>query len=191
MAARERPHVLGIDDGPFDKFERAPGPVTLVGVMMEGSDLVEGVAVTAFPIDGADLTSFLAEWVGGLRLRPSLQAVMLNGITMAGLCVVDIEALAERLDAPVIVVNRRPPLDRALCRALESAGLADRIPLVRRAPRAHALPDGLFAATAGVATQRVAPLVAATRSKSLLPEPLRLAHMIARAIVMGESRGRP
>ena len=38
-----RPHVLGVDDGPFEKF--SPGAeAPLVGVMMEGADLVEAVA---------------------------------------------------------------------------------------------------------------------------------------------------
>jgi uncharacterized protein len=37
-------HVLGIDDAPFDK--RQSQPVRVVGVLMEGNDLVEGVAVT-------------------------------------------------------------------------------------------------------------------------------------------------
>ena len=35
-----------------------------------------------------------------------------------------------------------------------------------------------------------AALVAASRRKADLPEPLRLAHLIARAVATGESRGR-
>jgi hypothetical protein len=44
-----RPHVLGIDDGPFDK--RQARLVPLVAVLMEGNDLVEGVALGEFPVD--------------------------------------------------------------------------------------------------------------------------------------------
>ncbi|WP_243664732.1 DUF99 family protein, partial [Rhodothermus marinus] len=65
----------------------------IVGVMMEGATLVEGVAITRFPIDGEGATDFLAEWIQSLRWRPSLQAVVLGGITMAGLAVVDLVAL--------------------------------------------------------------------------------------------------
>ena len=71
MAPSRRPHVLGIDDGPFSKGQREPVPI--VGVMMEGADLVEAIAVTEFPVDGADATNFLAQWIEGLRLRPTLQ----------------------------------------------------------------------------------------------------------------------
>ena len=58
MPGRYRPHVLGVDDGPFEKGVSQTVP--LVGVTMEGSDLVETVAITEFPIDGEDVTGFLA-----------------------------------------------------------------------------------------------------------------------------------
>ena len=68
-----RPHLIGIDDGPFDKDADAVTPI--VGVVMEGPDLVEGVAVTRFPIDGSGVTDFLAAWIAGLRFLPGLQGV--------------------------------------------------------------------------------------------------------------------
>jgi endonuclease V-like protein UPF0215 family len=52
-----RPHVLGIDDGPVDLHNG--GETSIVGVMTEGADLVEAVAVTHFPIDGDEVRSFL------------------------------------------------------------------------------------------------------------------------------------
>ena len=61
---------MGIDDAPFEKGQRQP--VAIVGVMMEGADLVEGVALGSFPVDGDDPTGYLARWVAGLRLRASL-----------------------------------------------------------------------------------------------------------------------
>jgi endonuclease V-like protein UPF0215 family len=76
MVSLARPHVLGIDDGPFEKRQRAPVPI--VGVMMEGADLVEAVAVTEFPVDGAGATEFLIDWIRGLRLHPTLQGIRLH-----------------------------------------------------------------------------------------------------------------
>lgn len=191
MNPSAQPHLLGIDDGPVRKFEAPTTPVTIVGVMMEGAHLVEAVAVTTFPVDGDDVTSFLASWIEGFRFRPALQAVLFKGISIAGLGVIDIDALAQRLGLPVAIVNRREPSDDPLCAALSSAGLADRIPTVGRAPRAQRIDGGLFVAAAGADGDRVAEWLLATRSKSELPEPLRLAHLIARAVTTGESRGRP
>ncbi len=184
-----RPHVLGIDDGPFRKHVGGSAPVA--GVMTEGADLVEAVALTRFPVDGDAATQFLAEWVGGLRCWAGLQAVVLGGITLAGLGVVEIAPLAKRLGVPVLVVNRRDPADHRLEQALRAAGLEDRIPAVAGTPPARALAPGLFVSWAGADEARAAELVAASRRKSALPEPLRLAHLIARAVATGESRGRP
>ena len=107
MRAR-RPHILGIDDGPVDKRSRAPVPV--VGVMMEGADLVEAVAITHFPVDGAGATDFLARWVNGLRLRPALQAVVMGGITIAGLGILEVERFSRA--APPSGARRKSPCPR-------------------------------------------------------------------------------
>jgi endonuclease V-like protein UPF0215 family len=189
MRVVPRPHVLGVDDGPFEKHVSESVP--LVGVMMEGSDLVEAVAVTRFAVDGEGVTEFLADWIGNLRFRPALHGVFFGGITIAGLAVLDIGELARRVGVPVVVVNRRERRNAALASALEAAGLAHRLPVLERCPPAFAVEGGLFAAQAGADPHVATALVRATRAKSDLPEPVRLAHLIARAIATGESRGRP
>ncbi len=186
--AATRPHVLGIDDAPFEKGQRQSVPI--VAVMMEGCDLVEGVAIDSFPVDGCGATDHLVSWITGLRFHASLHGVVLGGITMAGLAVIDVSALARGLGAPVLVVTRRDPTNAPLIRALETAGLGDRIPLVERSPRATRLQDGLYLASAGTDPDGAAKLARATLGKAHLPEPLRIAHLIARALVTGESRGR-
>ena len=183
-----RPHILGIDDGPFVKGQTEPVP--LVAVMMEGADLVEGIAVDSFPVDGDAVTDYLAGWIRKLRFHASLQGVVLGGITMAGLGVVDSAELAARLGTPVFVTTRKPPLDAPLIQALETAGLRDRIPIVERSPRARSLEERLYLACAGIESDEGARLVRATLRKARFPEPLRIAHLIARALVTGESRGR-
>ena len=184
-----RPHVLGIDDGPFDK--RTDATVPIVGVMTEGPDLVEAVAITRFPVDGPRVAEFLATWIDGLRFASALHAVVLGGITVAGLGVVDIEDLSRRSGLPAMVVNRREPQDDRLSSALAGAGLAERIEIVENAPAAWPLDSGLFVAHAGTSRDEAAKILTAVRGKSQLPEPLRLAHLIGAALVSGQSRGRP
>jgi len=92
---------------------------------------------------------------------------------------------------PVVIVNRHEPSDLRLSEALESAGLAQRRAILERAPLAQCVNGQIYAASAGGDPAAAASLVRATLGKSNLPEPLRLAHLIARAIVTGESRGRP
>jgi endonuclease V-like protein UPF0215 family len=188
MTNAQRPHLLGVDDGPFEK--RVDDRVPIVGVMMEGADLVEAVATTEFPVDGEGSAAFLAEWIGGLRFRPALQGVVLGGITIAGLAVIDVEELSRRLELPVLVVNRREPSDERLIRALRTAGFEQRVPIVERSPAAYAVAERLFVGAAGAEPELAARLVRSAQRKSDLPEPLRVAHLVARALVHGESRGR-
>lgn len=189
MQGSFRPHVLGIDDGPFDK--RVDASVPVVGVMMEGPDLVEAVATTSFGVDGDDAAGFLADWIAGLRFASALHGVVLGGMTIAGLGVVDVAELSSRLGLPSMLVNRHEPQDGPLTDALRAAGLERRVALVERAPRPWPLEPGLFVTCAGADRERAAELIAATRGKSLLPEPLRVAHLIGAAIANGQSRGRP
>lgn len=183
-----RPHVLGIDDAPFDK--RQTRPVRVVGVLMEGNDLVEGVALSEFPVDGEDATGFLAEWIKSLRWAPAVQVVILGGITLAGLGVVDLEELAGRLGTPVCAVTRRETGKSRVAEALIAAGLAARLGIAHRSPRAMQVRPGLHVAFAGIDWARALPLIEATLRKSRMPEPLRLAHLIGSALERGQSRGR-
>ena len=183
-----RPHILGIDDGPFDKRQKRP--VRIVAVLMEGNDLVEGMALGEFPVDGDDATGFLAEWIKTLRWEPALQAVVLGGITLAGLGMVDLESLAASLGIPVLAATRRETAKSRIGEALTAAGLADRLPIVDRSPPAIRVRSGLYAAFAGTDAQHAIALIESTHRKSRMPEPLRLAHLIASAIERGQSHGR-
>ena len=184
----KRPHTLGVDDAPFGK--RQADAVPIVAVAMEGHDLIESVALGEFPVDGPSATDYLATWIGGLRTRPMLQAVILGGITIAGLGIVDVTELAERLKLAVLVVTRHDPLRSELATALKAAGLTERLQLLERIPRAYAAGEGLYLAHAGVSRVEAERLLSATLGKAKLPEPLRVAHLIGQAIVLRESRGR-
>jgi uncharacterized protein len=183
-----RPHTLGVDDAPFDK--RQAGPVPIIGVAMEGHDVIESVALGEFPVDGDGATEYLATWIAGLRARPMLQAVIVGGITIAGLGIIDVTALAERLGLAVLVVTRHNPARSELADAFNAAGLLDRLTLLERIPRAYGVGEGLYLAHAGVPRVEAERLLAATLGKARLPEPLRVAHLIGQAMVLRESRGR-
>jgi endonuclease V-like protein UPF0215 family len=183
-----RPHVLGIDDGPFHKGQAHEVPI--VAVMMEGAALVEGVAFATFPVDGDGVTEFLAGWIEGLRWKSALQAVVFGGATIAGLAIIDIRALTERLGVPCISVTRRRPSNAQVLRALASAHLSERGTQLDRLPPAVSVAPNLYLAFAGTTLARATAIVRATSLKSKLPEPLRVAHLVAAALKHGQSRGR-
>jgi hypothetical protein len=185
---RRHPRVLGIDDAPFTKRQLSDVPV--VGVVTEGALLVEGVAVTSFPVDGDDATGFLSDWIRTMRWYPSLQAVVLGGVTVAGLGLVDVAELSSRLDLPVLAVTRRTRGIADLARALQNAGHESRLPLLQRLPRPVRIADGLHVSFAGTEEADAAAILRATLRSGKIPEPLRIAHLIGAAIVKGTSKGR-
>jgi len=185
---KRRPHLLGIDDGPFVKGRDATVP--LIAVAMSGADLIEGVALERFPLDGAGATDFVAEWVRRLRTFEALHAVALGGITIAGLGVIDVCELSERLALPVLVVTRKNPSASELARALRAAGLEARLPIVERSPAAVRCEEGIYLAFAGTDFDGALALLRATQARSHYPEPVRVAHLIGQAVVFGASRGR-
>ena len=183
-----RPHVLGIDDAPFHKDQSQDVPI--VGVMMEGATLVEGIAIGSFPVDGEGATDYLAQWITGLRWHLTLQAVVLGGITLAGLGIIDLENLAQHLALPVIAVTRHNPAQSRLSHAIAAAGFYKRLSLLERIPPAPELEPGLYMAMAGAELTDAAQIIRATLNKARFPEPLRLAHLIGTALVSGQSKGR-
>ena len=95
-----------------------------------------------------------------------------------------------RIDRPVLVVNRRDPARSRLADALRAAGLQDRVELLSATPEARKVEKGLYLAEAGASAGAAEEILRATLGKAQIPEPLRLAHLIARALTTGESRGR-
>jgi endonuclease V-like protein UPF0215 family len=119
-----------------------------------------------------------------------LQAVILGGITIAGLGLVEITTLSDRLALPVLVVTRHNPVSSELADALRVAGLSGRLAALERTPRAYGGGPGLYLAHAGATRIEAEQLVLAAVGKARVPEPLRVAHLIGQAMVLRESRGR-
>jgi hypothetical protein len=180
--------VIGIDDGPFRKGQREPVPI--VAVVMEGALLVEGIAIGSFPVDAEGATDYLAGWIASLRWHPALQAILLGGVTIAGLGIVDIAELSRRLSLPVISTTRRGTGRSDLAGALRAAGLAERLPILERIPPSRPVRGGIHIASAGTSEADADEIVRSTLHVSKVPQPIRVAHLIAAAISRGESRGR-
>ena len=158
------PHVLGVDDGPFEK--RQSEPVPIVGVMMECPRLLECVAIGSLPVDAANASEALGEWISGLRCYPSVRAVILGGISIAGLGLIDVPRLAERIRRAVLVVNRKDPSTSALGEALRAAGLTDRIEILERTPAAIRIREGLHLAWSGCAQREAEAILRASLGKA-------------------------
>lgn len=181
-------HVVGFDDAPFDRAHR--GDVLVVGTVFAGTRL-DGVLSGKVRRDGANATRVLAELVRRSRFRAHLQLVMLQGISMAGFNVVDIPMLAAEVGLPVLVVMRRRPDMERIRRALldHVPGGRRKLRLIERAGPVEPA-EGLFVQRAGLSLEAASGVLRGLALAGRLPEPLRVAHLIAGAIATGESRHR-
>ena len=183
--------VLGLDDAPF-RFGDARVPV--VGVVVRAPSYVEGVLTASVAVDGMDANDVLAERILASRYRAGLALVLLDGIAFGGFNVVDLDRLHASIGVPVATATRERPDLRAMVAALRRRfpDWKARAELLRRHPL-WAMETGhrpLYAAAVGIGRSDLAEIFRRCTVRGALPEPIRLAHLVAAAIVKGESHGR-
>ena len=189
MKAKSR--FLGIDDAPFHFSDES---VPVVGVVIQAPSYIEGVLTTIAEVDGHDATDRIASMVAGSRYRAGLAMILIDGTAVGGFNVIDVDALHEKVERPVVTVTRQKPdlaaIETALQRRFDD--WADRLRLMRR-HRVESVRLGqgsVWISYVGTDREAVREALRLTIVRGVLPEPLRIAHLIAAGIVRGESRGR-
>ncbi len=180
-------NVVGFDDAPF---LRDATEVRIVGAVCARTRL-DGVLTGVVTRDGDDATERVAELLLGSQFLGHLHAVLVQGIAFAGFNVVDLPTLSARVGLPVMSICRRAPdLDAVrealLARVPNGAEKWKRVEAVGAPERL----GPVFVQRAGISLERARALLRATTLHGNLPEPLRLAHLIAGGITTGTSRGR-
>lgn len=180
--------MVGFDDAPFSRDHR--GDVLLVGTVCSRTRL-DGVLSSRVRRDGTDSTERMIEMVAGAQFAEHVRAVLLQGIAVAGFNVVDIHRLHAELAVPILVVARREPDLDAMRAYLENnvRGWKRKWALIEAAGAMEPL-SGLYVQRVGLDLVAARELLAATTLHGKLPEPLRLAHLIAGGLTTGVSRGR-
>lgn len=181
--------VLGVDDGPFDKFDKKQKTALLVGTFFRGGDFLDGLVSTKAAIDGNDATSKIAGMINKSKhFKPQIKAVFLDGIAVAGFNIIDMQVLSKKTGMPVVVVMRTYPEFAKMKKALVKLGREKKIKLVEKAGKPIKL-GKIWFQYAGCTKEFARDVIKVTTKNSYVPEPLRLAHIIATGIVKGESSG--
>jgi uncharacterized protein len=184
---RRLSNSIGIDDAPFDRAHR--GDVGLVGAVFTRARL-DGVVTGKLRKDGANATAAIAKLIASSQFAKHAQVVLLGGITFGGFNVVDIHELHEQLGLPVLVLTRKRPRFPVIQAALltKVPGGARKWALIEKAGEMQPC-AGLWVQRAGLELAEAAQLIGDTTVHGKLPEPLRIAHLIAGAYAEGCSRG--
>lgn len=179
--------VVGIDDSPFNKFKDKK--IMVVGVVMRGGSFIDGILSTKVTVDGNDSTKKIAEMINKCKFKPQLQCVFLNGIAVAGFNVIDVQELNKKTSLPVIIVIRRHPDIPNIKKTLIKINKKNKIKLIEKAGNVVKI-DNIFVQLTGIDFDKAKKILKVVCTRSLIPEPIRLAHLIASGIVEGQSRGR-
>lgn len=178
--------MLGIDDSPFDKFK--DHYATIIGVFFRGGSYADGVVSTKIRVDGINSTKKLAEMVNRSRFKSQLKCMLIDGINMAGFNIIDIHKLYSLTGIPVIVVVRRKPdLENIKC-ILNRLGMKRKIRLLENVGEPKKA-GRVYIQFAGITFEESRELIEITATRSFIPEPIRVAHLIGAGLVKGESKG--
>lgn len=183
--ALAKPHVrvAAVDDGAFGREDRwAPVAVVIASTPSE----LEGVLLGAVRVDGTDATDRVVALLRSSSHLDGIRAVLVDGVVLGGFNVLDLPALAREVERPVVAVTRRRPDLAKIRAAVRKYFPRDaRLRLARLAARPlFPVPTGarpIYAACAGCTRADAVRLVQRTAVRGFWPEPLRLAHLIARA----------
>jgi len=188
MARSPISSVVGFDDFPFDRPHR--GDIQIVGTVYTGPRL-DGVISGRVRRDGANATGNLIRLVQDSKFASQIRLVMLQGIAFGGFNVVDINGLHQSLNIPVLVVARRAPDLKAIKEALQGRvpGGGRKWRMIVRAGEMEAI-EGVCIQRAGLTAREAGSVIKRFAVYGRIPEPLRVAHLIAGGVGGGQSRGR-
>jgi endonuclease V-like protein UPF0215 family len=170
---------LGIDDSSHDKF--SDSETFLVGVTCRGTEFIEDIRKTKIQIDGGDATDKVIELYRSAEAS-TIGCILLDGISFAGLNIVDLEEIAEETGVPVVGVTKNKPDREKFYEALEIVGNEDGFWEMPE-PETVQLEDGeIFIQYAGIDSEDAQEAVEISTLHGLTPEAIRVADMIGRVL---------
>ena len=189
---KEHPRVVAVDDGAFGRTDQfAP----IAAVVVSAPSYVEAVRASKVRVDGVDGTEAVIALVRSLGALDALRALLVDGAVVGGFNVLDLDAIHDALEMPVVAVTRRAPDFERIHVALRTwfGRDAERRWRLLRAHRLFRVPTPgtpILATGVGCSAADARALVHRTTVRGFWPEPLRLAHLVASAGASARARER-
>jgi len=161
------------------------GQSTLAGAVVRASRVVDGFGFATCTVGGTDATDAICTLFESLG-REDVRYVLVAGIAPAWFNVLDLHAIHECVDRPVISVTFEASegLEPALREAFDGDALATRLDVYRRQPARRELAvddETVFVRNVGIADDEANDVVRAFTPEGGRPEPVRVARLAARA----------
>jgi len=128
MRTKQESRIIGIDDGPFDKFKDKEA--VIIGTVYRGGNYMDGLLSTKVEVDGFDATLKVIQMITSCKWKGQARLIMLDGIAVAGFNVINAMRLSKETGIPVLVVMRTYPDYEGMFRALTKLGMKEKIKLI-------------------------------------------------------------
>ncbi len=182
--------ILGVDDSPFPAHTTQP--VMVIGTIFRAGEWLDGVLRTYIQGDGRDATTKIISMVNSTRHKDQLGVIMLDGVTFGGFNVINIHKIFKSTGVPVIVVMRKYPNFEKIKRALKRFDdWEERWKDILDAGEVYEIEnqENIYIQINGIDLKDAEEIIKISTTRSAIPEPVRVAHLIAAGVVTGESRG--
>jgi endonuclease V-like protein UPF0215 family len=175
--------ILGVDDGGF--IHKRGNRAEVIGVVFRGGHWMEGIMFTDVEVDGTDATERIAEMIVESPHMEQVRVIITDGLTFAGFNVVDITSLFDRSGIPVIAVaDKKPDVDEVKKALKNLSDWEKRWTSILNAGEMITVNtqrdlNPLYVQIAGINKKDAVEIVVKSATRSRIPEPLRVAHLIA------------
>jgi len=170
---------LGIDDA---SFEHCDEETSIIGVVYRGVDFIEDIVSNRILIDSDDAVERVVE-VHNMCGNPSqISAVLTDGISVAGFNIIDVNEVSERIGKPVVAVTSNKPDREGFRRAMKNSDNYDERFEELSEPRSLKLQEGTCYYQSSCGSEEAEKIIKSSILHGLTPEPIRVAHMIGRAV---------
>jgi endonuclease V-like protein UPF0215 family len=171
--------------GLAESFRATNTQSTIAGVVARSDNRVDGAAFSTCTVGGLDATTATTDCWDRLD-RPDVRRLLIAGIAPAWFNVLDLSAIHEHVERPVLSVSfaASEGLADAIEREFDGDARDRRLEIYERQPPRERVTVGgetLFVRAVGVESETARQVVSAVTLDGGRPEPVRVARQLARA----------
>jgi endonuclease V-like protein UPF0215 family len=176
--------IIGIDGHPFIPLDLEQ--VDLFGIVFRGGYWLDGVIRGKIDVNGLDATDKISDMIKTSPHYQQLRIIMLNGLTYAGFNTVNLRKLFEFTGLPILSITKEVPDINYLKQSLRNLpqGVkkwkdiedAGEIIMLKKEN------SKIYMQIVGLLRENAEKIISISSTRSILPEPLRVAHIVASSL---------